>query len=151
MNRLAHRWIRRPWFAALLLTVFVTRAVMPVGFMLGHGGIMLCPGYAPTIAGAQPHAMPELPGMAMGGMDMAGENGRGHADHAGRHHQGPAHEGMGNCPFAAAAGVIGPAQAPSTFVSSQPVPSAVLLPVALVIPRGTIVPTQLPRGPPAST
>jgi hypothetical protein len=34
----AHRWLEKPWFAALLLTVLGLRAVLPAGFMFGASG-----------------------------------------------------------------------------------------------------------------
>ena len=77
MNRIVARWLRRPWFLALLLTVLLLRALVPVGFMPGVGNdgrftVILCPGIGAVSAalamGHGSHA--PMPGMAQ------------HSDHA---------------------------------------------------------------------
>ena len=146
MNRIARKWLQRPWFAALLLITLVARGLMPTGFMPGPGGVMLCPGYAPVLSAADNRAgMDEMAGMPMDGMDMA------HMDSAGQGHHGrqsPLHEGMCACPYAGAAAGVGLVNAPFAMLASQLVSTALFFPPEKLIPRGTIVPTRLPRGPP---
>ncbi len=146
-NRVAHRWLDKPWFAALLLTTFFCRALIPVGFMPGPGGLTLCSGYAevPSIVGggAAANDMQDMPGMDMGDMDMSA-----HATHSGRGNHSPEHESMGVCPYAAAAAVLAitHTSAPSALLPVATTPIA--FPPEKSLPRGTIVPTRLPRGPP---
>lgn len=130
----AQRWLGRPWFTALLFAALLARALIPVGFMPGPGGVVLCSGYAPV---------PAMPGMDMPGMDMSGM-----PDHAAG---GPSQRrGMEVCPFSAVATVMAAGHAPTLSALALFVPSVIVLPPERSIPRGTIVPTSLPRGPPAS-
>ena len=100
--------------------------------MPGAGGIVLCSGYAPVAA---------MPGMDMPGMDMSGN-----ADHG---TGGPApHHGTDLCPFAAIATVMAAGDAPTLAALTPFVPAVIVFPAQKSIPRGTIVPTRLPRGPP---
>jgi hypothetical protein len=138
MNHTAQRWMRRPWFSAALLIALLFRALVPVGYMPGIGSdgtfaVMLCPGYAPV-----PAAMSGVADMP----DMAGMPGI--AQHSG-HGQ---HESQDNCPYAGAAtGLALVRLAPATLLP-QPSLLSVVFPPERNIPRGTIVPTRLPRGPP---
>ncbi len=126
----------------LLVMMLLSRALVPVGYMPGQGGLALCPAYA----AADEPAGHGMAGMHMAGMDMTGMAMPG--QHGAGHQGGPAgHEGT--CTFAAAGTAI-------AFVHSLPpvayLPLAQpesLPPVDRFIPRGTIVPTHLPRGPPA--
>jgi len=140
---LALGWARNPLVAVLLLTAFFSRALVPVGFMPGPGGLTLCSGYAAVESGSGMSGM-DMSGMDMSGMDMSAMTG-----HPGRPGQGPDHGSMGICPFAAAATAMATMQQASPVASLAPFVSAdVDLPVQPFIPRGTIVPTRLPRGPP---
>lgn len=110
----------RPWLAAWLVAALLARALVPVGFMPGAGGIVLCPGYA--AAAPADHAGP----------------GDGHAqvdDHA--------------CRYAAAVVPMGTPQ-PAPAVAYAPVVSFEAQPPAeRPVVHATIAPTRLPRGPPA--
>jgi hypothetical protein len=85
--------------------------------------------------------------MDMAGMDMAG------ADHAAGH---PAHgsgsqdhEASSLCPFAAAATTMASGHTAFFAASATVETGSVQLPDQPFVPRGTIVPTRLPRGPPS--
>jgi len=137
----AQRWLARRWFAALLFSALFARALIPAGYMPGAGGLMLCSGYAP-VPGAQ-HAGAAAD--TMSGMDMSGMDMTGMADPGA---PGP-HHGVELCPFAAASCAMAAGHAPLLTISS-PVPIArIVFPPERIIPRGTLVPTRLPRGPPA--
>ncbi len=60
-HEIAQRWLARGWFAALLFAALFSRALIPVGFMPGPGGVVLCSGYAPV------SSLPDMPGMDMSG------------------------------------------------------------------------------------
>ena len=100
----AQHWLNRPWFAALLFAALLSRALIPLGFMPGPGGIVLCSGYAPVptmpYGSAATHNMPgmDMPGMDMPGMDMSGN-----ADHADAKAPSQRHEGVEICLFSAVA------------------------------------------------
>ncbi len=64
--------------------------------------------------------------------------------------QGPDHESMGICPFAAAASPLAAPHAVVVVVVAYLIPGSVELPSQQFTPRGTIVPSRLPRGPPTS-
>jgi hypothetical protein len=148
MNHLAQRSMRQPWFSAVLLIALLSRALVPVGYMPGIGSdgaftVMLCPGYAPLpaqesrIDSADSSTMADMPGMATM-PDMAGPGG---------HSQ---HENRSECPCPYAGATTGMALvqlAPATLLAQQS-SSSMVFPPARYIPRGTIVPTRLPRGPP---
>ena len=143
---MAHRWLNRPWFAALLLITLVARGLMPTGFMPGPGGIMLCPGYAPVLsAAADRPGMDDMAGMPMDGMDMAHMHAAGHGRHGG---QSPLHEGMSACPYAGAASGAWLPHEPLAIQPVQATAATVLFPPEQIIPRAPIAPTRLPRGPP---
>jgi hypothetical protein len=138
-NQVAIRWARKPWLAALLLIALGSRILVPAGFMPGHGGLVLCTGHGPmTLTMAY-----DMAGMDMGSMDMS--------PHAGIPRQGghaPDHESIGICPFAAAAATMAVLEVPSLSLHSRFVSTDIDFPPQRFIPRGTIVPTRLPRGPP---
>lgn len=125
----AQRWLSRGWFAALLFAALFSRALMPAGFMPAAGGIMLCSGYAP------------VPAIVMAGMDMSGTADHGAGAPSQRH-------GVELCPYTAVASVM--AAGPATLLTTLTpfVPFDIVFPPEKSIPRGTIVPTRLPRGPP---
>ena len=128
----------------MLFTALLSRALVPVGYMPGAGGIVLCSGYAPVLTAVQgPEAVGGMPGMLMPGMDMSGE------DHQGAGGPSPRH-GVEFCPYTAVAAVMAAGHASLLNAFTLFVPSAVVFPPEQSVPRGTIVPTRLPRGPPAS-
>jgi hypothetical protein len=158
MNQTAQRWMRRPWFSALLLTALLLRVLVPVGYMPGIGSdgsftVILCPGYAPVPAHSSHHDFAH-PGEAASAADRSGMSGvadmpdmagmPGMAEHGG-HGQ---HDAQGNCLYAGATtGTALVRLAPATLLR-QPSLVSVVFPPERNIPRGTIVPTRLPRGPP---
>ena len=85
----------------------------------------------------------DMAGMDMGSMDMSP-----HAGIPGQGGHAPDHESMGICPFAAAAATMAVLEVPSLSLHSPFVSTDIDLPPQRFIPRGTIVPTRLPRGPP---
>jgi hypothetical protein len=129
----AQRWLDRPWFTALLFAALLSRALIPLGFMPGPGGIVLCSGYAP------------VPAMDMPGMDMSAK-----ADHADATAPSQRHEGVQICLFSAVARVMAAGHAPLLAVFPLFDSSTTVFPPEKSIPRGRIVPTSLPRGPPAT-
>ena len=157
MNRIAYRLMSRPWFAGLLLAAVVARALVPVGFMPGKGGLMLCTAVATAPArahdgdrgGAGDTDMSgmDMAGMEMAGMDMPGMPMDAHHAGSGAHHH-PGHSAGGSCPFAAAPTAVTLAPFACCALPPPPVAVAVVFPPAQSVPRGTIVPTRLPRGPP---
>ena len=151
-TRIAIRLARNPILAALLLVTFFTRALVPAGFMPGPGGLMLCPAYGPSTAAvhaAMGHDMPsmDMSDVDMSTMDMSGMLHTGsHRSHGG----GPQdHEGSSACPFAAAVTAMASGHTSVYSVAIYCESRSVQLPEQRFVPRGTIVPTRLPRGPPS--
>lgn len=151
-NRLAIKWARNPILAALLLVTFFARALVPAGFMPGPGGLILCSGYAPASDAAVHSMAHDVSSMDMSGMDMAGMDMSGMA-HQGSHpsHSGGStdHEASSLCPFAAAATTMASGHTAVFAVTVAVEGGSVQLPDQPFVPRGTIVPTRLPRGPPS--
>ncbi len=115
--------------------------------MAGPHGLMLCPGHAP----ATPAMVHDMSGMDMSGMDMSGMDMSGmhmHASDAGHGAPTPDENRPEVCPFAAAATAMVAFHAPVAVVHSHFLSTELILPAQPVVPRGTIVPTRLPRGPP---
>ena len=143
---MAQHWLNRPWFTALLFAALLSRALIPLGFMPGPGGIVLCSGYAPVptmpYGSAADHGMP---GMDMPGMDMSGN-----ADHADAKAPSQRHEGVEICLFSAVARMMAVGHAPPLAAFPLFDFSTTVFPPEKSIPRGRIVPTSLPRGPPAT-
>ena len=126
---------RVPGLAALLLAVLTVRALMPAGFMVGAEGIELCPDQGPMPS--HHHDMHHRMHAANGG--------DGHL-----HHNGPAgSSGPGGCPFAGAAAAALVSQFGAVSVLASSVDLVVPALSERPVPRETIVPTRLPRGPPA--
>lgn len=151
----AIKWARNPLLAALLLVAFCTHALIPAGFMPGPGGLVICNGYASARGGAatQPNSHDlsamgmssmDMPGMDMSGMDMANHAGRTPSDRG-----LPYHLGSSLCPFAAAATTMASSPTAVLVTAAQPVAHRIDLPHQAIVPRDTVVPTRLPRGPPA--
>jgi hypothetical protein len=90
-----------------------------------------------------------MSGMDMSSMDMSGMAMPGHAGSPSHGGHAPDHESMGICPFAAAASTMSAPHSVSVVVFAHLIPASIELPPQEFIPRGTIVPTRLPRGPPS--
>jgi hypothetical protein len=101
MNRVAQRWLHRPWFASLFFMALCLRTLVPVGFMPAAGtpfALELCPE-------ASPAPMPA---------------------HHMHHHAAGSHAEFAHCPFGCA-----PASGPiSLFAAPEPSALAVSAPVA---------------------
>jgi hypothetical protein len=121
----------------LLFAALLSRALIPLGFMPGPGGIVLCSGYAPV-----EHSMPA---MQMPGMDMSGKT-----DQADATAPSQRHEAVQICLFSAVARLMAVGPAPALAVFPLFDSSTTVFPPEKLIPRGRIVPTSLPRGPPAT-
>ena len=144
-NQVAIRWARKPWLAALLLVTLASRLLIPTGFMPGPGGLVLCNGHGPMTM-----SMPsEMAGIDMSGMDMSGMDMSQHAGTPGQGGHTQDHESSGVCPFAAAATTMASGHTAVLLVSVAVETGSVQLPDQPFVPRGTIVPTRLPRGPPS--
>jgi len=124
-HRNAITWMRNPLLAGLLLTVFCSHALIPSGFMPGRGGLVICHGHAMS-SGLPGHGDTTFEG---GGTD-------------------PRHPNANLCPFAAAATTMAVAQSAVSLVVSAVRVSEVDPAPRSFIPRGTLVPIHLPRGPP---
>lgn len=148
-NRTAHRWLRNPWFAALLLTALFSRALIPAGFMPGQGGLVICNGYTPVRGGIATHDISHaMSATEMAGMDMSGMGLTHRAGHPSKDGGWPEHEVSSLCPFAAAATSMASGYTPVLVAVVHTVVPQIDLPSQPFVPRGTIVPTRLPRGPP---
>jgi hypothetical protein len=134
MQRISRQVPKRPWLSALLLVAFSCRALVPVGYMPGAGGLILCPGYAPVAAqSGQQHSL------------------MGH-DHAHSHNHAHSHsnDGNGYCPFGGVTSPLLSAHVLPMLAPAAPLATVISYPPQQALPRGTIVPTRLPRGPPAN-
>jgi hypothetical protein len=87
-----------------------------------------------------------MPAMDMPGMDMSGN-----ADHVDATAPSQRHEGVQICLFSAVARVMAVGHAPLLAAFPLFDSSTTVLPPEKSIPRGRIVPTSLPRGPPSLT
>ena len=154
-TRVAIRYARNPWLAALLVITFFARALIPTGFMPGAGGLILCSGYAPLGTGSSTDHGPSdmsamnMSGMDMSSMDMSGMAMPGHSGNPSHGGNAPDHESMGICPFAAVASTMAAPHAICVASLAHLILTSIEFPPQKFIPRGTIVPTRLPRGPPA--
>jgi len=131
-RRLSQRICRdHRWVVVALAIGFLTRALIPAGFMPGTGGLVFC----------------------SGGMDtpMAGPAGQQHHHHPGTGQQGSAPTSAGHgegCVFAgSAAGLAPPASLEPPLIAFAPTATRAVVDGA---PRAipTILRTQVPRGPP---
>jgi hypothetical protein len=116
----------------LLFAAVFSRALIPVGFMPGAGGIVLCSGYA------------SVPAVDMPGMNMSAKT-----DQANASAPSHRHEAAEICLFSAVARLMA-AGHPSALAAFPYFVPGTVFPPEKSIPRGTIVPTSLPRGPPAT-
>jgi len=148
-NRTAIRWAQNPVLAALLLVAFFSRALIPTGFMPGPGGLTVCPSYGPAMGAAAmvgtSHGMPDT---NMSAMDMPGMDMSHHTVQSPKGGGAPDHELSGFCPFAAAATTMVSGHVATQVTVAQVVTLHIDFPAQPFVPRGTIVPTSLPRGPP---
>jgi hypothetical protein len=135
----AIKWAQNPVLSALLLAVCFSRVLIPAGFMPGPGGLVICFGYTPAPVAAAAGSMRD---------DMSGMDASQHSSHSTPGDRSSEHDGASLCPFAAAATTMasGHAAVPAAFVHS--VTRGNNVPRQPLVPRGTIVPTRLPRGPP---
>jgi hypothetical protein len=117
----------------LLFAALFSRALIPVGFMPGAGGIVLCSGYA------------SVPAMDMPGMDMSAKT-----DQANASAPSHRHEGVQICLFSAVTRLMTAGHPSALAAFPLVVSGTTVFPPEKSIPRGTIVPTSLPRGPPAT-
>ena len=148
MNRTAIKWGKNPLLATLLMVAFCTRALIPIGFMPGPGGLILCDGYAAMSGAKAPHGMShEMAGMA--GMDMSGMDMPGMDSHPVHDDGASKHGGLSLCPFAAAATAMASGHAALAVTELlPPVARKIELPSLPFVPRTALVPSRLPRGPP---
>lgn len=135
-------WARNPLLAALLLVAFCAHALIPAGFMPGPGGVVICHGYLPG-----PESSSQPMGHDMSAMDMSGMSHHGGQPSRGGGSQD--HLGSSLCPFAAAATTMVSGHTAVIAVAGAGESGAIQLPDQPLVPRGTIVPTRLPRGPPS--
>ena len=113
--------------------------------MPGPGGLVICNGYTPTPGLSATQAMNH----DMAAMEMADMQASHLADHPSTDGNSPDHDGSTPCPYAATAtAMAGTHAAVPVAVTYTGAPRIVLAPQPFV-PRGTIVPTRLPRGPPS--
>ncbi len=147
---MAIKWAQNPALAALLLVAFFSRALIPAGFMPGPGGLVICTGQTPARGVATTQSMShDMSDMDMSDMDMSGMDLAHQTGHSSKDGGSPDHEGSSLCPFAAAA-VTAVSGHLGTLVSvSHVVTPRIDFPAQPFVPRGTIVPTSLPRGPPS--
>jgi hypothetical protein len=145
MARLSRTRLRKLRVTALLLPVFMIRALIPAGFMPGVDAsgiptLQLCSGYMPAQSDVQGHAAHHT-GHAQPHSGVATP----HAGHDGS--DGSGHEQQGACPFSASAT---PDRAPTVFaftsIPAQIVFEAVTGLTRLHIP--TTIRAHPPRAPP---
>ncbi len=74
----------------------------------------------------------------------------GHSGNPSHGGNAPEHESLGICPFAVVASTMAAPHADSVAVLAYLIPTSIEFPPQQFIPRGTIVPTRLPRGPPST-
>ena len=149
MYRTTQLWRRQPWLSVVLFAALVSRILVPQGFMPGHGGLILCPAYAPGAAVRGGPLAPAMSDMTMDDTDVAAADIKLHGDSGGGAPHSPDDENDGICPFAAAASNMAPIHARlAAFRVFQLASTIPLHAPAKIVPRGTIVPTRLPRGPP---
>ena len=128
--------LRRRWRELLLLSAFVLRALVPVGFMPSAGGLILCSGYGIAGHDAAYRAFIRNPFPDLPGRPRSPGSGRTPTD-------------SGVCPFAAAASAMARNLSAGFPIRRLPVQGTVVPPLQPVIPRDITVLSRLPRGPPA--
>jgi hypothetical protein len=142
-----------PWFAVLLLAALIARALVPLGYMPGPGGVMLCPAYAPLAAHipnsgeARHESDMDSPGMDLPGMDMS-MGSMDMSEHSGHGRSPSPHDGVAVCPFGAAASNVAITHTPLVLAVSAGASITPQPHTEQSAPRSTIPITRLPRGPP---
>ena len=142
-----------PWFAVLLLAALLARALVPLGYMPGPGGVMLCPAYGPLAAHihnlgeARDESGMDSPGMNMPGMDMS-MGSMDMSQHSGHGRSPSPHDGVAECPFGAAASNVAITHTSPVLAVSAGVSIAPQSHTEQSAPHSTIPITRLPRGPP---
>lgn len=143
---------RARWWAALMLSGFVLRSFIPVGFMPMVGSdhrlrLVVCEGYAPL-----PWAAASMPMDMSGAIPMNAATGTAqhrHAETAAHRGAGhPIHRDHGNCPYGCSP-ALGALPAPEILaatvpLSPEPAAASPQVEYFAVPPRA-----QSPRGPPA--
>jgi hypothetical protein len=119
--------------------MFFAHALIPIGYMPGPGGVILCPGYGP-MASASHAGHDDMSDMDMSGTTKSIDHGGGKAS---------SHEGMGMCPFAAAATTFALGHAPTASAFALVLQAEIKRRFEPRIPHNAVPPTRLPRGPPA--
>lgn len=146
------RKARSPLVAALLLVAFCLHALIPVGYMPGPDGLVICSGYTPVPGPAIAHTMSAT---SMGDdMDMSVVSTSGithHGAHPGKKGGVPEHGGASLCPFAAAMAVMAGAQTAIPIGIARVVSTRIGVPPQQLVARATPAPTHLPRGPPTTS
>lgn len=147
-SRTTIRCARHPIVAALLLLAFCSRALIPVGFMPGPGGLVVCDGHGAAQAASSAH---DMAGMDTGEMNMSGTVMPSQPMHSSGGKPAK-HEDSTLCPFAAAVTAMATAGLGAALcVTARAIVPRVHFPPDRFLPTGTIVPTSLPRGPPLPT
>jgi len=144
---MAIRLARNPILATLLLLAFFARALVPAGFMPGPDGLILCHGFTPASGAVTQPMAHDMSSMDMAGMDMSGTGH--HGDYPFHNGGSRHHAGSLVCPFAAAATTMANGHTAVLAVSVAAEAGSIQLPDQPFVPRVTIVPTRLPRGPPS--
>jgi hypothetical protein len=141
------RFARNPVLATLSLIAFCAQALVPVGFMPGAGGLVICPGHLPAVAASTDR---DTPAMAMVGTDMPGMDMAVQADRTSAGKRPTHYERQTLCPFASAATAMA-AMAPSAPALAYIYNGTFLqtFPRDRWIHRRAIAPNRLPRGPPS--
>ena len=136
MRKLLRNVRNQPWLTTVLLVACVTRALIPLGFMPGPAGIVICHGYGNQIDTRDLQLQLLADEWSSSGVPDDPPNQHGN-------HDTPI------CPFAAAAGSI--AVPPPVLPGAQ---LSHLLAIGIPVPPGRAIPrtlkasSLLPRGPP---
>jgi len=121
--------------------------------MPGSGGLVICDGFIHAPGAKAAHTLQhDMSAMEMANTGMASMDGPGMDAHHSEHPQGggsPEHEHSSICPFAAAATTMASSHVAVSIAVVPAVARQIDLPFLPFVPRDTIVPTRLPRGPPS--
>ena len=140
-----NRWLL---WAALVVPALLLRALLPVGYMPGAGGLVLCSG----VAGVQSPAA--MPGMDMSASEMLAMNVVPGPEAGPMTATGHPHAPMGQgdpCPFAASGAGYAPASTSTALCALVAVERAPQVDHPVAHHVQTILRTQAARGPPALT
>ena len=144
----AIHWARHPLLAATLLAAFFAHALIPTGFMPGPRGIVICHGYVPAsgVVAAVELAAARIAIADAGQQSALDLTATGDDSTSGG---SPHHDAGTLCPFAAAAPAIGNGAVAGYVLAVTFISAPIPLPRQPFIAGSAIVPTRLPRGPPA--